>query len=186
MRLLRRTLFGNPILRQKALPLSNQQICSDEIQELISNMRSTLESREYGIGLAAPQVGKSIALSVIEIKPSPTRPDVQRKSLVIINPEIIRTYGEKTPLWEGCISLGSGPASPYAKAMRYEKVSVRYQDETAKWHEKDFDGLMAHVLQHEIDHLNGVLFVDHVQDMTTFVTRSEFKKRYVKQLKSNE
>jgi peptide deformylase len=183
---LRRTLFGNPILRQTARRLSGAEILSDEIQQLIHDMQFTLENRQYGVGLAAPQVGQSVALSIIGIKPSPTRPKVTPVKMVIINPKIIMNYGEQTELWEGCISLGNGPDAPYAKVPRYEKVRVAYQDESAQAHERDFNGLLAHILQHEIDHLNGVLFVDSVKDMKTFITRSEFKKRYVKTLKPNE
>lgn len=186
MKKLRRTLFGNPILRQKTRRLTDAEIVSEEIHELIRDMRYSLQSRQYGVGLAAPQVGKSVSLSVIEVKPSPTRPKAKETRLVIINPEIVKTYGARTQLWEGCISLGSGPDSPYAKALRFRKVRVRYQDETARLHEADFDGLMAHILQHEIDHLNGILFVDRVKDMRTFITRSEFKKRYVKTLQASE
>jgi peptide deformylase len=75
-------------------------------------------------------------------------------------------------MWEGCISFGD----PFAKAERYKKVKIKWQDEKAKIHEKYFEGILAHVLQHEIDHLNGVLFVDRVKDTTSYVTESEYKK----------
>lgn len=180
MKLLRRTLFGNPILRQKARPLERAEIVSPDTAELIQNMRYTLERRKFGIGLAAPQVGKGIALSVIGIKPTPTRPNNPRIDMVVINPEIVKTYGRRVPLWEGCISLGTGSDLPYAQAMRYKKVRVRYLDEKAQRREKDFEGLLAHVLQHEIDHLEGILFVDRVADSRSFVTQSEYRKRYLK------
>jgi peptide deformylase len=186
MKQLRRMLFGNPILRQKSPPLSDKEILSAEIQDLIKNMYHTLRTRKYGVGLAAPQVGKSAALSVIGLKPSPTRPNVKEVNMVIINPAVVKTYGRRTQLWEACLSLGSGAATPYAKVPRYKKVRVRYQDKEAKSHEADFDGLLAHVMQHEIDHLNGILFVDHVKDMKTFITGSELRKRYLKNLKPNE
>lgn len=179
MKILRRTLFGNPILRQKARTLTPDEIRSEEVQELITAMRETLKTRKFGVGLAAPQVGKDLALSVIGIKPTPNRPHEKNIDMVIINPEIVRTYGSRTGLWEGCISLGSGPDSPYAKAMRFKKVRVRYTDEKGKPHEADYQGLLAHVLQHEIDHLHGILFVDRVRDTTTYVTQSEYRKRYL-------
>jgi peptide deformylase len=172
MKTLRRTQFGNPILRQKARGLSSEEILSDEIQTLLKDMKYTLENKKYGIGLAAPQVGKSLALTFIGLKPTPTRPDLPIKDMVAINPKLIKTYGKKEPMWEGCISFGD----PYAKAERYKKVRVKWQDENAREHEKDFDGILAHVLQHEVDHLNGVLFVDRVKDPTTYVTETEYKK----------
>jgi peptide deformylase len=180
MRLLQRTLFGNPILRLPARQLSSDDIASPQIQELIADMRYTLENRRYGVGLAAPQIGQSVSLSVIAIKPTPSRPDNPNIGFVIINPEIVRTYGELVPKWEGCLSFGSGPTSPYAQASRYEKIRIKYLDEQGIPHETDYDGLVAHVLQHEIDHLNGILFVDKVQDPKTFITISEYKKRYLK------
>ena len=179
MKVLRRTNFGNPVLRQVARRLTADEIVSDEIQTLVADMFYTVERKQYGIGLAAPQVGRSVALSVIAIKPTPSRPHLADEQLVIINPELIKTYGRRQAMWEGCISFGSGKDFPYAQAMRYTKLRVCYLDQWAKPHERDVDGMLAHVMQHEIDHLNGVLFVDHVKDSKTYVMMSEFKKRYV-------
>ena len=178
MKILRRTFFGNPILRQTARQLAPQDIKSEEVQSLIADMRYTLERRQYGVGLAAPQVGKSLALSVISIRPTPNRPELEPVSLVIINPRIVQTYGRRSGLWEGCMSFGNGLHLPYAQALRYSRIRVSYMDENAKHHEKDFDGILGHVIQHEIDHLNGVLFVDHVKDTTTYTTIGEFRKRH--------
>lgn len=172
MHALKRTQFGNNILRAVAARLSDEQILSAETQEFIRAMYDTLENKKYGIGLAAPQVNRSLAISVISTKPTPTRPTIKHEKLTIINPEIIKTYGYRTGLWEGCIS----GTDMYAKAMRYKKIRIRWQDEKAKQHERDFEGLMAHVLQHEIDHLNGILFVDRVKDTKTYMTFSEYKK----------
>lgn len=180
MKILRRTVFGNPILRSQAKHLEINEILSASIEELIANMFHTLIIRQYGVGLAAPQVGRDAALSVIGIKPTPSRPNSRTINMVIINPQIIKTYGKLVPKWEGCISLGSGEDLPYAQAMRFEKIRLRYQDRAAKIHEADFDGLLAHVMQHEVDHLAGILFVDRVIDSKTFVSVSEYKKRYLK------
>lgn len=176
-KILRRTYFGNPVLRIAAKRLSKEEILSDEIQQLIKNMKLTVDKRKYGVGLAAPQVGSSVALALIAIKPTPTRPDRAIFNKVIINPEIIETYGNKKGMWEGCISFGSGNNFPYGKAMRYRKIKVRYYDEKAVLHTEILDGFIAHVFQHETDHLNGVLFVDRVKDSSTFITASEYKKR---------
>lgn len=176
-RILQRTVFGNPILREPTQPLDQAEILSDEIQNLIRDMRHTLEVKKYGIGLAAPQVGRGIALSVIWIKPTPTRPNLSEKQMVVINPEIIKMSGQKVPKWEGCISFGSGSDFPYAQALRWNEVRIRYLDETGRKHERKFTGMLAHVLQHEVDHLNGVLFVDRVVDPASYVMISEYKKR---------
>lgn len=174
---LSRTLFGNPILREKARRLTRAEIVSPEIQELIADMQHTLIAKKYGVGLAAPQVGQGIGLSVIWIKPTPSRPEAKEEKLVVFNPEIVKTFGRRSQMWEGCISFQGGTKDfPYAKTLRWRKVRVRYLDEQGKEHEKDFDGLLAHVLQHETDHLNGILFVERVKDPKTFMMMSEYKK----------
>jgi peptide deformylase len=170
--------FGNPVLRAVATHLSPEDIVSPRVRLLIADMQIMLESRRYGIGLAAPQVGHSVAISVIAIKPTPSRPNHQVEELIVINPEIVKAYGRRTQQWEGCISFGTGNF-PYAKVPRYKKIRLRYYDEQAVIHERDFDGLLAHVLQHEVDHLNGVLFVDRVRDTTSYMTIQEYKKRYL-------
>jgi peptide deformylase len=172
MRILRRTQFGNPILRTACRQLSKQDILSATTRELVRDMRYTLEKKHYGVGLAAPQVGQPLAIAVIGLKPTPTRPDIKEVSITLINPEIIVHASQRLPMWEGCIS---GP-DMYGKAMRYPKVRLRWLDERARHHEQDFEGLLAQVVQHEIDHLNGVLFVDRVADSKTYVTFSEYKK----------
>jgi peptide deformylase len=172
MRLYRRTQFGNPILRTSSKALTRQEIVSKQIQELLRDMRYTLEKRQYGVGLAAPQIGKGVMVAVVGLKPSPTRPNIEKVDMDLINPVITKYYGKTTGMWEACIS-GS---ELYGKAARYEKIRLVWQDKKAQRHEKDFDGLLAQVIQHEVDHLNGVLFVDRVKDPKTYVTFSEYKK----------
>lgn len=177
MKELRRTTFGDPLLRRPTRHLSAAEITTPATQELISSMRHLLATKAHGVGLAAPQVGQGVAISVIWIRPTPSRPKNEEIKLVVINPEVIKTYGARTQMWEGCISFGTSSRDfPYAKALRWRKIRVRYLDETGKRHERDVNGMLAHVLQHEIDHLNGVLFVDRVKDSKTFMMMSEFKK----------
>lgn len=180
MKVFRRTQFGNPILRQKAERISPGQITSGKMQQFIADMRHTLTSKKLGIGLAAPQVGQSLALVVICIRPTELRPKLKPFDLVLINPEIIGRTGRKKPLWEGCISSGpGGKAGLFAKVQRYTEVKLKYYDEAAKLHHKTFKGLPAQVVQHEVDHLDGILFVDKVKDTKTFMAYSEYKKRIV-------
>jgi peptide deformylase len=179
MKQLRRRQFGDPILRLATHMLTPEEIVTPTVQGLIKDMQVMLQKRAYGVGLAAPQVGKSLSLSVIGIKPTPSRPKNPRVELVVINPRIVKAYGRRTGMWEGCISFGIGPGSPYAKALRYKKVRVAYFDENGREYEKDFDGILGHVLQHEIDHLNGVLFVDHIVDSKTYTTIGEYRKHYM-------
>lgn len=177
-KILKKTEFGNPVLRGKIKPVSPQEIISDDIQDLIADMRHTLVKKKYGIGIAAPQVGRDIALSVIHIRPNKTRPDLPKEKwadLVIINPRIVMSHGNKKPMWEGCISL----PEVFAKVPRYKKIELEYLNEYAKERTKIFEGLLAHVIQHEVDHLNGVLYVDRVKDPSTFMSGPEYRKRIV-------
>jgi peptide deformylase len=171
-------------LRQLARRLTPSEITSPEIQQLVADMFYTLETKKYGVGLAAPQVGQNVAISVINIQKMPWRPDVDEYTMVIINPEITATYGRRSGMWEGCISFcGDQKDFPYAKALRWRKVRVKYLDLQGKQHEQDFEGLLSHIMQHETDHLNGVLFVDRVRDPKTYIAVSEYNKHYRSQNK---
>lgn len=184
-KILRRTQFGNPVLRQKSKLLTIGEIKSPDTKKLIADMRYTLAKKKYGVGLAAPQVGCSKSVAIIEIKPTKARPKLakkQRASMVIINPEITKTYGNKMQKYEGCISF----AAVFAKVPRYKRIRLKYLDDEAAKHEKDFEGLLAHVIQHEVDHLNGTLFVDKVKDKGSFITQSEYIKRIVKPRLKND
>lgn len=178
--LLKLMRFGNPVLRMQAKRLSDQEIKSDPIQTLIKSIRETNAAKQYGVGLAAPQVGFSVALSVIGIKPTPTRPDNPPFEAVIINPEYTG-IGRRTGMWEGCQSCGRGNETLYGKALRFRKIRAVWLDENATKHEEILEGFPAHVFQHETDHLNGILFVDRVRDTKTYMMADEFRKRMIKQ-----
>lgn len=171
-KLLRKTEFGDKILRSICGMLTEEQILDSQVQNLITDMYYTLERRKYGVGLAAPQVGKSLALSVIDTKPTPTRPNLKREQLTIINPRIVKTYGAAHSEWEGCVS----GTELYAQVPRFKKIRLAWYDQAALAHEEDFEGFMAQVIQHEVDHLNGVLFVDRVKDAKSYMTFKEYRK----------
>jgi peptide deformylase len=134
------TKFGNPILRETASVLTAEEILSADTQQLIGSVRTLLNDKQYGIGLSAPQVGHSIALSVIEMKPTPTLPDLETKSLTLINPVITETYGDNKNMWEGCVSAGEGENTICAKVPRPNKITLQWLDEKAVNHEANFEG----------------------------------------------
>ncbi len=173
------TRFGNPIIRERTRHLSKEEILSDDIQTLIENMRYTLVEKKYGVGIAAPQVGEGVALSVVGVKPSPNRPELEPFDTVLINPEITETFGEPVDMWEGCVSCGTDDDLLFARLPRFEKVRLSWLDEHAKSREEIIGGFVAQVVQHETDHLNGVLFVDHVTDSTSFMMADEYRKRII-------
>lgn len=168
--------FGNRVLREYSKKLTIDQIKSSKNQALITSMKNLLIVKKLGIGLAAPQVGESVAVAVIELQKTELRPEIIELSLVLINPEIIETYGRKAQMWEGCISSGNGSANLFAKVPRYKKLLLEYYNELGVKHNQVFEGLAAHVIQHEVDHLNGTLFMDKVKDTTTYMTYKEYKR----------
>ncbi len=136
-----------------------------EIQVLIEDMIETMYAAP-GVGLAAPQVGISLRVAVIDTSP----PD-QKNPFVLVNPEIIRHEGE-TSIEEGCLSL----PGPRALIARAEKIFVRAQDAQGNPLEKEVEGLLAIVIQHEIDHLNGRLFIDHLSRLKREAILHEYQK----------
>jgi peptide deformylase len=177
--LLELTRFGNPILREPARRLSKDEILSEDTQTLIADMYHTLRERDYGVGLAAPQVGARLALSVLGIKPTPNRPNLAPFETVLINPEVVATHGSPIPMWEGCVSSGEGDNTLFAQVPRFEAITLRWVDEKGETHEERLEGFVAHVAQHETDHLNGMLFVDRVVDTATYMLADEYRKRIV-------
>jgi peptide deformylase len=170
------TRAGNPILREVMPKLAPEEIVSDTVRNLIANIRYTNQEKQYGMGLAAPQVGERYALSVIGIKPTPNRPNLEKFDQVIINP----TYegiGRRQGMWEGCQSVGSGDDILYAKALRFKKIAAEWTDGTGQHHKEVLSGFVAHVFQHETDHLNGILFVDRVRDTKTYMMADEYRER---------
>lgn len=153
---------GSAVLREKCRKLSAEEVRSVEVQRLIRDMYHTVRERKMGVGLSANQVGRKEAISVIAIKPTPARPDLVPFDKVCINTEIVETFGEKELMWEGCLSTAvdeNGEAS-MAQVPRYRKVRIEYLDGRGSKQSEVVEGFVAHVVQHETDHLNGVLFTD--------------------------
>ncbi len=140
----------DPRLKTKAKPVER---VDDRVRRLLDDMLETMYDAP-GIGLAAPQVGVLERVIVIDVADKDEAP----KPMRIVNPEVLWTSEERTTYNEGCLSL----PDQYGDVTRPARVKVRYQDETGAAREVEADGLLATCLQHEIDHLDGVLFVDHL------------------------
>jgi peptide deformylase len=171
---------GEPVLRQKARPLSLEEIQSSYIQELIGHMRETMHDAP-GVGLAAPQVGLSLQLAVIEDKEAYhknlTAPEMAQRERgaipfhVIINPEIKLLGPADVAFHEGCLSLpGFMAVVPRARAVR-----VRCLDEHGKAKTIEASGWYARILQHEIDHLQGHVYIDRMRS-ETFSTLENYQR----------
>ncbi|MGC1404445.1 MAG: peptide deformylase [Thermodesulfobacteriota bacterium] len=161
--------YPDPVLLKKAEPIME---IDPSLQEMIKDMIETMYMAP-GIGLAATQVGRPIRLIVFDVTPK----DQDRKPTVLINPEIIEAEGEQI-LEEGCLSV----PEYYSDVKRSAKVKVRGLDPEGKPVELCGEGIMATVLQHEIDHLDGILFIDRISALK----RTLYKKRVQKKLKKEE
>lgn len=168
---------NHPILREKCHELSPAEIQSTEVQNLIDDLFYTVENSSRGVGLSANQVGRLEAISIIAAKPTPARPNLQPFNKVYINTKITKTFGEKEPMWEGCLSTAANQNGEplMAPVPRFRKIQVEYLDRSGQKVSEVVDGFVAHVLQHETDHLNGVLFTDLV-DKTAMIPYQEYMK----------
>ena len=162
---------GDPVLRRPARALRPNEIRSREIRELIEEMKQTMHAAP-GVGLAAPQVGQGIQLAVIEDRPEYTREwtpqqlaERERTPVsfhVIINPKITLIGEERVEFFEGCLSL----SNLMALVPRAGRVRVECLDEKGETKMIEASGWYARILQHEIDHLGGVMYVDHMYPRT--------------------
>ncbi len=150
MTLLPIVLFGHPALRQQADAVQSD----DDLGTLIDDMFATMRNA-HGIGLAANQVSILKRVIVIDISDLEGYADLQ--PLALINPEILHQEGELA-MEEGCLSI----PTVRDEVVRSEKIRIRYRDSGFNGHELDAEGVLARVILHEIDHLNGVLFLDHL------------------------
>ncbi|MEN8200536.1 MAG: peptide deformylase [Thermodesulfobacteriota bacterium] len=156
--------FPNPLLREKAKKIT---VFDESLQNLISDMVETMYDAP-GVGLAAPQIGESLRLVVVDI----SKDEDEKKSMVMINPKITETEGSQVDE-EGCLSVLELTAS----VKRGKKITVHYQDGEGKEHELCTEDRFAVVLQHEIDHLNGVLFIDHLSSLKRALYKKKIKKQ---------
>jgi len=157
-------LYGSPILRKKAKEIG---LNYPELQTLIDEMFLTLEKAE-GVGLAAPQIGLSLRLFIVNTKPfKETYPETEEVKMVFINPIVEEEFGDPFTFNEGCLSVPEIRES----VVRKSKIKVTYTDAEGKRKTEDFDGLLARVIQHEYDHLEGLIFTDRLSSIKKMIIR---------------
>lgn len=163
--------MGHPILRKKARPLSPEEVVGQEMDALIDDLEETLHAYG-GIGLAAPQIDRSVRLAIIEIIDSSSRyGEIPLMPLTVyVNPEITVLSEETRGFWEGCLSIPG--LRGYVE--RPQHIQVDYLDQSAKPQTVELDGFLATVLQHELDHLDGTLYMDRLKDTKLLSFEEEF------------
>lgn len=158
--------YPDPVLRAKT---KRVEAIDEQIQRLIEDMAETMYAAP-GVGLAANQIGVPLQLAVIDISVS-EEPQKKRQLVVLINPEMVSMEGAVVSE-EGCLSVPDFSE----KVKRAARVKVRAQDRTGKAFELEAEGLMAKALQHEIDHLNGIVFIDRLSALKRSIFRRKMKK----------
>lgn len=159
-------LYGAPVLRKIA---EEVDVENTDWKPLVADMYETMY-HAGGVGLAGPQIGKAIRLFVIDSEPfKEAFPNVQIFKSAFINPIITEEWGEDFVFGEGCLSL------PHINedVTRKSNIHVEYYDENGTFHESDFNGLVARIIQHEYDHLDGKVFVDHLSPIKKMVLKRQ-------------
>ncbi|HWB34074.1 MAG TPA: peptide deformylase [Candidatus Paceibacterota bacterium] len=159
---------GEPVLRKVAKPLLPKDISARATKAIIAKMKRALAREKYGVAIAAPQVGSSLRIFVVsgkvfdEEKPAAEHEqETASPARVYINPQITRSSRKKMEMSEGCLSV----RGQYGTVLRHEKVTLKALGEDGKPILQHASGLLAHIFQHECDHLEGVLFTDKTLEL---------------------
>ena len=155
--------YGDPVLRKKTEPIMK---ITDDIIQLAEDMLETMYAAP-GVGLAGPQVGKSLQICVIDVVP-----DGKRDPIVLINPKVV-SGEDKIELEEGCLSF----PKIYEKVKRWNKIQAEYVDLKGNLNKVEVEGFLAKAFQHEIDHLNGKVFIDYLPDWKRKLVEKEIRRR---------
>jgi len=155
--------YGDPVLEKPAAPV---EVFDDELRKLLDDMFESMYAA-HGVGLAAPQIGISRRIAVIDV----TFKEDPDAKLVLVNPEIIHTEGKQKGS-EGCLSIPDF-REPVTRPMR---VTVKAQDATGKWYEKTGEEMLARAFMHETDHLNGRLYIHHISALKRDLMKRKIRK----------
>lgn len=151
---------GAPVLRHKAKAVAKKDITSQKVRGVISRMKKVLAGEEYGVAIAAPQIGENMRIFVVAGRAflPEDAPDGTPKpaDMTFINPEVVRLSRAKKEMSEGCLSV----RGKYGTVLRHEKASIKALNEEGKPFTYNGTGLVAHIFQHEYDHLEGTLYID--------------------------
>ena len=176
MSILKVARLGHPVLRAKAKPVDPQDIKSPTVKKLIDDMMETM-NEYHGIGLAAPQVHESLRICVAGIEEDDPRTGaIEIVPIAIINPEVTPIGRDLVEDWEGCLSI----PDIRGKVPRNRRVRVRGFDRDARPLDLELEEFPARVVQHETDHLNGVLFFDRMKSFESLTFLEEYTKYWAK------
>lgn len=164
---------GYPSLREENEPYPESSIGSDEFVLLVNDMFETMHEYD-GVGLAAPQVQKNVRIIVYEIRENERYEQIEEtvEPTVMVNPEILSRSDDREDDWEGCLSL----PDLRGRVPRSKQIEVEYLNRDGKTVNERYEGFEARVIQHEVDHLEGKLFVERMEDMESFCFLEEYRR----------
>lgn len=151
---------GNPVLREKAKEVPTEDLTSDTIISLLKDMRETLKEKPYGVALAAPQIGVGLRVFIVADRVFDEE-QLKERTTVFINPIIIKSSKKTENLEEACLSV----EGHFGTTTRAQQITVEAYNEHGVKFTRGASGLLAQIFQHEIDHLNGILYIDHARDI---------------------
>lgn len=152
---------NHPALHQIAEEVPVSDITSKEIQKIITDMKSVLNDCPRGVAIAAPQIGVPLRIFVVHDNTAEKTNEEKRiPDLVAINPKIVKSSKKTTEMEEGCLSV----PNQYGKTIRHTNVTLRAYDDKGKEYERGAGSLLAHIFQHETDHLDGILYIEHAHE----------------------
>lgn len=167
--------YGDPVLRKKGEDITAEY---PNLKQLIEDMFDTMY-RAHGVGLAAPQIGLSIRLFVVDTTPFSENDDLSKQEKeevdgfkkVFINAKILKEEGGLWAFNEGCLSI----PGVHEDVIRHDKITIEYYDENFQKHTEEYDGLRARVIQHEYDHIEGILFTDKISSLKKRLNEKKLK-----------
>lgn len=180
-------VYGHPVLRRVAKEIDQDY---ENLDQFVADMFETMYDSD-GIGLASPQVGKSIRLFVIDARPlEDEEPEMKDFLKVFINPQIIEKSGETSAFNEGCLSI----PNLREEVIREPKIRITYYDEDFNFYDEEYDGTLSRIIQHEYDHLEGIMFTDLVSPLRKrllrgklmAISKGKFEAKYKTMLPNNK
>lgn len=171
---------GAKVLHERAKPVAKKEFGSSALHKIIKRMNDTLKKEQFGVAIAAPQIGESLRIFVVAGKAFEKNSEEleegapEQQDMVFINPEITKLSKKKREMSEGCLSV----RGKYGTVMRHERCSVKAHDEKGKVFTYNGTGLIAHIFQHECDHLDGILYIDKAVKLEDEAEREALRKKH--------
>jgi peptide deformylase len=166
---------GAEVLREDALPVPEELFGTDELAVIVNDMADTLDAEPDGVAIAAPQIGISYRIFVVRYDRTLSKTEMEQSGPmdpdigVFINPEFVRSSRKRDEMDEGCLSV----RGLYGTTYRNERATVQAYDASGAKFERGAGGLLAQIFQHEIDHLDGILFIDHAENIHSYKRKED-------------